>query len=283
MLLFFGFTLDGASFLFQLFGTIIPKRGPTSLQPVGCSYSILVWGEEWNINNHLVMTKIAMVKIPWIHLTHLFLNGPFYLWFVDWQVLVPVVVPENCGNVQSVVRPGANVMMNYLTSPISAQSLWLTIATSRFFLLAGYYTTRPAVAISGFPNGPKVSPKVGPTVIIPKKWCECPVNGRTFQLANVSETSQQLGISRLGLFLRCHGGAPQKLGTCPTDVASVKGTRLQAGVHLGDSASIQIWIVKRWGCSATKTQAKKQVTGTCTLWWTNIAIENGHRNSGFSH
>ena len=20
-----------------------------------------------------------------------------------------------------------------------------------------------------------------------------------------------------------------------------------------------------------------------TLWWTNIAIENGHRNSGFSH
>jgi hypothetical protein len=27
MLLFFGFTLDGASFLFQFFGTIIPKRG----------------------------------------------------------------------------------------------------------------------------------------------------------------------------------------------------------------------------------------------------------------
>ena len=27
----------------------------------------------------------------------------------------------------------------------------------------------------------------------------------------------------------------------------------------------------------------KLSTWYCTLWWTNIAIENGHRNSGFSH
>ena len=35
------------------------------------------------------------------------------------------------------------------------------------------------------------------------------------------------------------------------------------------------------GCSFFGTSG--QALGCTTLWWTNIAMENGHRNSGFSH
>ena len=31
------------------------------------------------------------------------------------------------------------------------------------------------------------------------------------------------------------------------------------------------------------TEGEKSRDLLSTLWWTNIAIENGHRNSGFSH
>ena len=33
----------------------------------------------------------------------------------------------------------------------------------------------------------------------------------------------------------------------------------------------------------TSSSARRCGTSGYTLWWTNIAIENGHRNSGFSH
>ena len=37
------------------------------------------------------------------------------------------------------------------------------------------------------------------------------------------------------------------------------------------------------GCFLSKHDHKTGNQMTPTLWWTNIAIENGHRNSGFSH
>ena len=40
----------------------------------------------------------------------------------------------------------------------------------------------------------------------------------------------------------------------------------------------------KFGSSCRKPSAKLGAFGRChTLWWTNIAMENGHRNSGFSH
>ena len=40
----------------------------------------------------------------------------------------------------------------------------------------------------------------------------------------------------------------------------------------------------RHSCHGNQTfQGEIPINTVFTLWWTNIAIENGHRNSGFSH
>ena len=71
---------------------------------------------------------------------------------MDWQVLVPVVVPENCGNVQSVVRPGANVMMNCLDlTHISPKFAANQLHLDSYCLPDA--TTRPAC--HQWTNGPK--------------------------------------------------------------------------------------------------------------------------------
>ena len=42
---------------------------------------------------------------------------------------------------------------------------------------------------------------------------------------------------------------------------------------------------KKYGAAAVKSLVNTKITGKwmITLWWTKIAMENGHRNSGFSH
>lgn len=173
---------------------------------------------------------------------------------------MPVVVPENCGNVQSVVRPGANVMMNCLTSPISAQSLWLTNYIS--ILIACRMRQQDLQCCSVF--GPKVS----------KGW-----TNNSIQRSDVNVLWKELSSLRMcpkrpsslgfhfGL-LKCHVGRPKNWDQSYTHCPWGKGTSVVASWRpLGiqhpfrRGRYMKIWIVKRWGCSAAKTKAKKQVIG----------------------
>ena len=56
-------------------------------------------------------------------------------------------------------------------------------------------------------------------------------------------------------------------------------------IGIGCFRHIRCIICKIWGSSSQKWSARKnwRPTKWDTLWWTNIAMENGHRNSGFSH
>jgi len=98
---------------------------------------------------------------------------------------------------------------------------------------------------------------------------------RTFQLANVSETSQQLGIS-LWTF-EMPRGAPQKLGPVLHALSVGEGNQRSCKLaSVGDSASVQTGKIykdmnrEEMGMFSHKNQSEK----TGTLWLFNIAMEN---------